>query len=103
MSSVFSTAPADSLNQARDSWLAKDKAAHFLCSALLTGAGAWIHSINHNHGLGQDIRFGAGFAFILGLAKEGRDMVQPRNRWSWKDLAANLAGIALAVILLDVW
>ena len=83
-----------------DKWFGKDKVFHFVGSILIVGTGSWAHSRCHRHGLGQDIRFGMGLAFSLGMVKELLDERQDTNRFSWKDMVANTLGIFLAAILL---
>jgi len=96
-------ADTTALSSARfqDAWFGEDKAHHFMMSFMLTWWGTINHDLMHNHGSNQAIRAGAGFSFALGLAKEIRDSRMPKNRFSLKDLAADLLGIGLAVLLMN--
>lgn len=89
----------------QDPWLARDKAQHFLASFLLTGA--MMYRFRYHEGWdAQDSRIGAaGFTLSLGLAKEWRDQFKspPYNRFSWKDLIADFAGVALGILMLEWW
>lgn len=51
--------------------------------------------------------FGVIFSsFISGsaaaLAKEYADMVNPNNKWDWKDIAADYCGIFMALVILII-
>jgi len=46
--------------------------------------------------------WGAGITFSLGLAKEIIDSQSEGNRFDMQDLAANVAGIVLGIVLLGV-
>lgn len=83
-----------------DKWLGGDKVFHFVGSFLMVGMGSWAHSRCHRHSLEQDIRFGMGLTFSLGMVKELLDERQATNRFSWKDMVANVLGIFLAALLL---
>ena len=83
-----------------DKWFGKDKVFHFVGSILMVGMGSWAHSRCHHHGFEQDLRFGMGLAFSLGMVKELLDERQDTNRFSWKDMVANVLGIFLAAIVL---
>ncbi|MFH1940878.1 MAG: hypothetical protein ABIL68_02145 [bacterium] len=85
----------------KDSWFGKDKAYHFVGSFFLAGAGCWYHDQCYNRGRGQDIRFGMGFSFLLGISKEFWDSHRPKNRFSWKDLAADFLGVCVCGLLLE--
>lgn len=84
----------------QDDWFGEDKVHHTVMSFMLTWLGTLTHDLMHDHGWNQDIRAGAGFSITLGLAKEFRDRRMPKNRFSWKDIVADLLGIAMAVLLL---
>ena len=90
-----------SSNRFQDDWFGEDKAHHAVMSFMLTWGGTMIHDLMHDHGSNQDIRAGAGFSITLGLAKEIRDSRMSNNRFSWKDIAADLLGIAMAVLFLN--
>ena len=83
-----------------DKWLGGDKVFHFVGSFLMVGIGTWAHSRYHRHGLEQDLRFGMGLTFSLGMVKELLDERQDTNRFSWKDMVANVLGIFLATLVI---
>ena len=91
----------DSISK-RDSWFGKDKAFHVLGSFIIVCGGTWIHGQRYENGLGQDIRFGIGLAFTLGVAKELLDEQSPKNRFSGKDLVADLLGVILGGLVLTI-
>jgi putative lipoprotein len=87
--------------QAENHWLGKDKVMHFTGSAFLT---FW------NYGFSQDILeisgeeslyFSISFTALLGTSKEYSDKRSKSTGWSWPDLAYNLAGITLGVVLIN--
>lgn len=45
---------------------------------------------------------GACFALGLGLGKEYGDSKATGNKWDWKDIVVDLAGIAFAVLVLVI-
>ena len=45
---------------------------------------------------------GACFALGLGFGKEYGDSKATGNKWDWKDIVADLAGIAFAVLVLAI-
>lgn len=68
-------------------WLPVDKLFHFLLCFTATLSGSFI-----------DIWFGAGLGTGLGIGKEFGDMMNPQNKWDWKDLVWDFGGTALGVI-----
>lgn len=94
---------ADTLPRFRhDPWLAEDKARHFYLSMILTGAAGWI--IHRRFSASQNTgRFwGAGAVLSLGIIKECLDHRAPGRFFSWRDAAADLAGVITGGALL-VW
>ncbi|MBN2102777.1 hypothetical protein JW835_01910 [bacterium] len=86
----------------RDTWIALDKFHHFATSALLVCAGsAGIHSLDQSRS--ESLACGIGFSFSLGLVKEIRDMKQPDNHFSWKDLVADLLGMTFGIWIMEHW
>lgn len=85
----------------KDNWFGEDKAQHTVVSFILVWWGTMIHESAHQHGLNQDIRAGIGFSFTLGLAKEIHDSRKDGNRFSLKDLAADILGIGMAVLVIN--
>jgi uncharacterized protein YfiM (DUF2279 family) len=95
--------PCDSLlspvRPAPDRWLGLDKFWHLTASFAATGAG---YHLLHNR-LGAGHRPSAGVAIGatagLGIGKELLDRRGPERRFSWRDLAADAAGIAAGYVV----
>ena len=88
------TARPDSLPS--DEWLAADKAAHVLGGFWSAGAG---YAVAGRLDAESESRRAAAIAtgVVAGLAKEAFDRWAQKERFSWRDLSADLAGIALLV------
>ncbi len=87
----------------RDAWFAKDKAKHFLASAII--AGGVSRQLHRRIGRGAEpsLYAGAGVSLSLGLAKEWSDKRKPGGLFSIKDLAADVLGTAAGVFILGQW
>jgi putative lipoprotein len=83
---------------AQDNWTGKDKAEHFLSSAVLAAAGSEISQHQHR-GRGQNLRFGFLFSLSFGAGKELYDSRSSGSGWSWKDLSYDVAGAATGIAL----
>jgi putative lipoprotein len=90
-------------NPGRDSWTGMDKARHFTASFIITGASAYWMKHEENRNAHASLAAGMGFAFSLGIAKEIGDMRKPGNFFSWKDLAADAAGVLAGSLLVAWW
>ncbi len=82
-----------------DPWLARDKAAHFALSCAVVGFGYHLGHIEGGQGRRTARAAAAGIAVSLGALKEFRDGSSRANRFSLKDLAADLAGTACGILL----
>ncbi|MDZ7724679.1 MAG: hypothetical protein U5R06_18195 [candidate division KSB1 bacterium] len=86
-----------SIQQHQDRWFALDKAHHFTTSAVLTGLGYYAA----RQEAGFDNRFAAGAAagvsISLGIGKECYD-----HKFSYKDLFADILGIAAGLFIINV-
>jgi uncharacterized protein YfiM (DUF2279 family) len=93
LSSVSSDAARD------DRWLAMDKFWHF--SASFATVGASYHLCANRLGVPERTSAGAalGGTAVLGLTKEFYDLAGHSKHFSWKDLAADAAGIALGYVV----
>lgn len=82
-----------------DRWLARDKAAHFSLSCALVGFGH--HWATRESGASRPAarNCAAAITLSLGIAKEARDGSRKGNRFSWKDLTADVLGTACGIIL----
>ncbi len=85
---------------ARDRWIAKDKALHYGGSllAVLTLKTLADNSLEFDRDAA--IYVGTGITLSLGIGKEIRDNEQPNNIFSYKDLAANVAGALTGLLIL---
>jgi uncharacterized protein YfiM (DUF2279 family) len=80
-----------------DPWLSFDKVQHFTFSALFTIGGqyALVNKFSWNEKGALPVSMLTGFT--IGLTKELHDwQAGPRRYFSWRDMAANGAGIAVA-------
>ena len=99
--------PADSVNvllkrAMHDKWFGEDKAHHFMVSAFLTGAGYYM--ARQEVGMSQDNAnvAGIGVSLSFGIAKEVYDGVSGKGNVSLQDVVADVAGIVLGVVILNV-
>jgi uncharacterized protein YfiM (DUF2279 family) len=88
--------PAHSDSLPADRWLAPDKAAHVFGGYWTASAG---YAAASRLDADSDERRGAAIAagLLAGVAKEAFDALVQRERFSWKDLVADAAGILLLV------
>jgi len=87
----------------RDPWVAKDKARHFIASALITGGLTWYQKHELHRRSEPAVHFGIGMTLSLGVAKELSDTRKPGGFFSWKDVAADILGAAAGVLILGRW
>ena len=80
-----------------DLWLGKDKFDHALVSAGLVAAQFYVFNEEYDWSGHHSRQLAAGSTLAIGIAKEIYDKVSRRGTPSWKDLLADLAGVALAV------
>ena len=84
-----------------DRWIAYDKAQHFLASALLVLAGQYVLEAKGGAGHLSALPLAVGTSASAGLAKESWDARRPGGSgFSKKDLVADAAGIAAAVVVI---
>lgn len=91
------TAPAAAQTAADappDRWLAPDKPAHVFAGYWTAGAG-WAATDRLGADGGERAAAALAAAVTAGLAKEAFDALVQGERFSWKDLAADMAGMAL--------
>ncbi len=87
--------------QYADPFFAPDKAQHFIVSAISV---AFIYNVNRRHfkvAGRQSKTIAAGVSVSFGILKELVDMTSPRHHASWRDLAADIAGVAAGLILVN--
>ncbi len=99
--------PADSVNvllkrAMHDKWFGEDKAHHFMVSACLTGCS--YYAFKQEFGLSQKKSNVAaiGVSFSIGIAKEVYDGVSGKGNPSLQDVVADVAGIALGILIFNV-
>lgn len=85
----------------KDLLFGEDKAKHIVASFILTGAAAYYYRHRQKWSGEKSVAFGAGLTFSMGMAKEIGDLKSNTHFFSWKDLAADLVGIGLGVVLLS--
>jgi uncharacterized protein YfiM (DUF2279 family) len=77
-----------------DRWLAWDKLEHFGVSAFLSTFSYEVYHDFYNNNEESSLCFSCGLTFSLGLGKEICDDKRPEGRFSYKDLVADVLGIA---------
>jgi uncharacterized protein YfiM (DUF2279 family) len=77
-----------------DRWLAWDKLEHFGVSAFLSTFSYEVYHDFYNNSKKSSFCFSCGLTFGLGLGKEICDDKRPEGRFSYKDLVADVLGIA---------
>jgi uncharacterized protein YfiM (DUF2279 family) len=86
-----------------DPWLGRDKALHAGGSMLLTLGGQLILTEGAGLSGNRAIPLSAGTALTLGVMKELTDRRRTHNPlFSWRDLAADALGVAVAVLVVSV-
>lgn len=94
---ALDAAPPDTTERPADPWLGPDKALHAGGSFLMTLAGQYVLTDKGGLSDGQALPVAAGSTLALGLLKEVADSRRARRpHFSWRDLAADAAGVALA-------
>ncbi|WP_086108079.1 YfiM family lipoprotein [Xenorhabdus vietnamensis] len=88
---ILLTISCSNLRQANDNWTGKDKAQHFLFSAIIAAAGnAYGERQNWEHR--GSAQFGILLSVSIGATKELYDSRPSGTGWSWHDIAYNIAG-----------
>ena len=78
---------------ANDPWTGKDKAEHFVGSAVLAAAGT-AYGDHQGWNEARSRSFGLLFSVGLGATKALYDSREGGSGWSWKDFAWDIAGAA---------
>lgn len=95
---TFSDTVADTTHAPPDAWLGRDKALHAGASFLLTLSGQYVLVDKAELSNSRALPISVGTALALGLLKEVSDSRRERHPlFSWRDLAADAAGVALAI------
>ncbi len=86
-----------------DAWLGRDKAFHAGGSFLLVLSGQYLLVNKHGLSEGRALPVSAATVLALGLVKEVADSRRERDPlFSWRDLAADAAGVALAALVVGL-
>ena len=85
-----------------DRWFGRDKGLHFVGSMISTVAVGKTSQIFFDQSKEQSLKIGVGFTFGLGLGKELWDSTKKNNKFSYKDLTADVLGILMGSILLNL-
>ena len=85
-----------------ESWFAIDKGQHFIGSFIGTVLITKVNNRQLNIDKSNSKKLGIGIIFTFGLAKETLDNQKSKNIFSWRDLLANIAGIATAIAVLEI-
>ncbi len=85
--------------QNTDHWFGEDKGRHFLASTILAGSGWHISRYHFDQPCRMSRVIGVSFSFAFGFAKEFNDY-RKGGKFSFKDMAANCAGILFGVLFL---
>jgi uncharacterized protein YfiM (DUF2279 family) len=83
---------------AHDLWISKDKFDHALVSAGLVATQFYVLHQEMDLNSGRSRQIAAGSTLAIGIAKEIYDKISRRGTPSWKDLLADFAGVALAIV-----
>lgn len=82
-------------------WTGKDKVMHFAGSAYLT---YWNYNFNRDilsKSHSQSLRISVSFTTLLGFGKETSDKHLKSTGFSWYDIAYDIAGIGLGMIIIN--
>ena len=82
-------------------WFSYDKGYHFLGSFMITVAAGKSFQKFAGAGDRSSRIWAASLSFSVGLGKEIYDSLQPENHFSYKDLAADVAGIIAGLVVLN--
>lgn len=86
----------------KDRWLGSDKARHAIASMLICGTAGWLIHNRLDRPKQNSRLAGAVFSMSLGVFKEVIDHRSVHNRFSWRDIAADILGVVAGGLLL-VW
>jgi len=83
-------------------WFGRDKGLHFVGSMIGTVLLVNVnkHAFNVKQQTGNLV--GAGIVLSIGITKETIDSSKKSNRFSWKDLAADVAGILIGLAIMEI-
>ncbi|MDC9590164.1 YfiM family lipoprotein [Xenorhabdus sp. XENO-10] len=90
---ILLTTSCSNLRQSNDNWTGKDKAQHFLFSAIVAVAGN-AYGDRQNWGHRESAQLGVLLSISIGVAKELYDSRPLGTGWSWHDIAYDIAAAA---------
>lgn len=96
---VFSS---DTGGRSHDPWLGFDKLKHLSSSFILTTTGYYVQTRMVAFPEQQSLSSAGMLTVSLGLGKEFFDWRKPGGMFSYRDLVANLTGVGLAVLFIQV-
>ncbi|MBI5805532.1 hypothetical protein HZA73_05755 [candidate division TA06 bacterium] len=85
-----------------DRWLARDKVSHLALSAALAGFSYHLLRYEQRETGAASRNLAAGISLGWGLAKETRDASRPGNHFCFRDLAADLLGAGLGILIFTI-
>ena len=85
----------------KDNWLAKDKGMHFVGSFIVSGVTTLSLKRFAGYSNIKSVNIGVTFSVGLGFIKEIYDGQQEKNRFSYKDLTADVLGCFLAYFVFN--
>ena len=85
-----------------EQWFGDDKIRHATASLILTTLSAQIAMQKFDASRADGIRIGAGISLGIGLLKETYDQTKPDNFFSSKDLLADIVGITIGILILNI-
>lgn len=101
-SSVKKIQPVHDAKGNNDQWFSRDKGLHFAGSLITTVLVSQSLQKTDVSGKTSSSVAAVSFSFSLGLGKEIIDGTKRGNHFSWKDLTADVAGIAVGFLLIKV-
>jgi uncharacterized protein YfiM (DUF2279 family) len=85
-----------------DPWFGLDKLKHLSSSFMMTTTGYYFQNRVVSVSKEQALATSGIFTVSLGLGKECRDTRKPKGFFSYRDLIADIAGIVLAAVFIQV-
>ena len=84
-----------------DKWFAIDKLQHFSYSCLISLGCQYVLVNKQNNTEKESLPISSALSFSAGLLKEINDNRGKNGFFSWKDMVANAAGIAVAAVIIS--
>jgi len=84
-----------------DKWFAIDKLQHFSYSCLISLGCQYVLVNKQSNTEEESLPISSALSFSAGLLKELNDNREKNGFFSWKDMVANAAGIAVAAVIIS--